>query len=60
MSGGLQVQLADGTWADATPIPGTYVVNVGEMFEAATSGLFKATTHRVLTNTSGMNPAAAL
>ena len=55
---------------DATPIPGTMVVNVGEMFEAATqgssyssttlrrqlrlAGLFKATTHRVLTNTSGL------
>ncbi len=53
-AGGLQVQLANGVWIDATPIPNTFIVNVGEMFEAATDGLFKATLHRVLTNTSGV------
>jgi isopenicillin N synthase-like dioxygenase len=36
--GGLQVQSAEGQWLDATPIPGTFVVNIGEMLEVATNG----------------------
>ena len=44
--GGLQVDL-DGTLVDATPRPGTYVMNLGEMLQAATSGYLRATKHRV-------------
>lgn len=29
-------------------VPGTFVVNVGQAFEAVTNGVCKATTHRVL------------
>ncbi len=46
--GGLQVQAADGTWIDAAPVPGTFVVNIGEMLEIATQGYLKATLHRVV------------
>jgi isopenicillin N synthase-like dioxygenase len=45
--GGLQVQ-RDGALVDATPLPGTYVMNLGEMLQAATSGYLRATPHRVL------------
>ena len=44
--GGLQVEL-DGTLVDATPKPGTYVMNLGEMLQAATNGYLRATKHRV-------------
>ncbi|KAG2183780.1 hypothetical protein INT43_006791 [Umbelopsis isabellina] len=51
--GGLQVQATDGTWIDATPIPGCLVINIGEMFERMTQKTYTATVHRVLNNTSG-------
>jgi isopenicillin N synthase-like dioxygenase len=44
--GGLQVALDDGL-VDATPRPGSYVVNLGEMLQAATGGYLRATKHRV-------------
>jgi isopenicillin N synthase-like dioxygenase len=43
---GLQVE-HDGGWIDAPPIPGAFVVNIGEMLELATDGYLKATLHRV-------------
>lgn len=46
--GGLQVE-HDGDWIDAPPIPGAFIVNIGEMLELATGGYLKATLHRVLT-----------
>jgi isopenicillin N synthase-like dioxygenase len=44
--GGLQV-LLDGELIDVEARPGTYVMNLGEMLQAATSGYLKATPHRV-------------
>lgn len=46
--GALQVQLKDGTWLNADPIPGTFVVNIGDMIERWTNGLWKSTMHRVI------------
>lgn len=45
--GGLQVQ-RDGEWVDAPPVPGAFVVNIGEMLEYATQGYLTATNHRVI------------
>jgi len=45
---GLQVAAPDGGWTEATPWPGTFVVNIGEMFELATRGYYRATVHRVV------------
>ena len=46
--GGLQVKdTRTNTWMDAEPIPGTFVVNLGDALEHATRGLFQATPHRV-------------
>ncbi|RFA14422.1 oxidoreductase [Subtercola boreus] len=45
--GGLQVE-KDGEWIDAPPLPGTFVVNIGELLEVATDGYLKATVHRVI------------
>jgi len=44
--GGLQVLIGD-ELVDATPKRGTYVMNLGEMLQAATSGYLRATKHRV-------------
>ena len=44
--GGLQVQ-RDGGLIEATPLPGSYVMNLGEMLQAATAGYLRATPHRV-------------
>ncbi|MFT2604822.1 2OG-Fe(II) oxygenase family protein, partial [Escherichia coli] len=35
---GLRVQRQDGSWVEAPPIPGTFVVNTGELLELATDG----------------------
>ncbi|OAA29391.1 dioxygenase, isopenicillin N synthase [Frankia sp. EI5c] len=44
---GLQVADGPGRWIDAAPLPGAFVVNIGEMFELATAGYYQATVHRV-------------
>lgn len=46
--GGLQVLNKSGEWIDATPIPGTLVVNISQGFEAITGGVCSGTTHRVI------------
>ncbi|MCX4684794.1 isopenicillin N synthase family oxygenase [Kitasatospora purpeofusca] len=46
--GGLQVQRADGSFLDVPPMPGAFVVNLGELLEVATDGYLKATSHRVV------------
>lgn len=45
---GLQVLHADGYWANACPVPGTFYFNIGDLMEAWTGGLVKATPHRVI------------
>lgn len=47
--GALQVLLKDGkTWLNADPVPGCFVVNIGDMIERWTNGLWKSTRHRVI------------
>ncbi|KAF2434247.1 Clavaminate synthase-like protein, partial [Tothia fuscella] len=49
----LQVQLKDGSWLTANPIPGAFVINIGDMIERWTNGEWKSTNHRVVHQGSG-------
>jgi isopenicillin N synthase-like dioxygenase len=50
---GLQVEY-DGSWVNVDPLPGTLVVNIGELLELASKGYLRATVHRVVTPPAGV------
>jgi isopenicillin N synthase-like dioxygenase len=50
--GGLQVMNRDGDWVEGPPIAGTFVINVGDLIQRLTNGVYLANLHRVV-NTSG-------
>lgn len=51
---GLQVQTPEGEWIDAPPLPGTFVINSGELLELATNGFVRADVHAVTTPPAGV------
>lgn len=46
-AGGLSVEMVDGEWHDVEPIPGTYVVNVGDLLTYLSGGHWRAAPHQV-------------
>lgn len=50
--GGLQVVNRDKVWVAAPPLPGTFVINIGDMLQRLTNKVYVANLHRVV-NTSG-------
>jgi len=52
VQGGLQVEGEHG-WIEAPPIPGTFVINIGEILELASNGYLRANVHRVVSPPAG-------
>ncbi|GAA0663934.1 isopenicillin N synthase family dioxygenase [Rheinheimera tangshanensis] len=50
---GLEVETEQG-WVSVAPLPGAFVVNIGELLELASNGYLKATLHRVVSPNSGV------
>ncbi|WP_158213347.1 isopenicillin N synthase family oxygenase [Pigmentiphaga sp. NML080357] len=51
--GGLEILGRSGDWIAVPPIPGSFVINLGEMMKLWSDGIFLATPHRVV-NRSGL------
>ncbi|TQB75844.1 hypothetical protein MPDQ_001444 [Monascus purpureus] len=50
--GGLNIINLDNEWIEATPVPGTFIVNIGDFLMRTTNDRWKSTVHRVNTNRS--------
>ena len=48
--GGLEVQNVEGEWLQAKPIPGTFLINLGDLIARWTNGLYNSNMHRVRNN----------
>ena len=55
--GGLQALNPDGHWIDVPPMPGAFVINLGEMLQSMTGNYLVATTHRVITSSQRYSSA---
>jgi isopenicillin N synthase-like dioxygenase len=50
--GGLEVRLRSGEWIEAPSVPGSFIVNIGDLMACWTNDRFTSTAHRVI-NRSG-------
>lgn len=51
---GLRVRTEEGVWIAAPPVPGTFVINTGELLELATNGFVRADVHDVVAPPAGV------
>ena len=51
-AGGLEIKDAGGAWAPVVPLPGSLVVNIGDLMQRWTNDRYIATMHRVVNNRS--------
>jgi isopenicillin N synthase-like dioxygenase len=50
----LEIESKSGEWVEAPPVPGTFIVNLGNAMQIWTNGEFSSTPHRVI-NRSGVD-----
>jgi len=50
--GGLEIQRVDGEWIEAPPLPGSFVVNLGDAAARWTNDVFNSSPHRVINKSS--------
>lgn len=48
---GLQLRTTAGTWIDVPVVPGSLVINIGDLMARWTNGRWRSTTHRVVAST---------
>ncbi|CAL5197730.1 unnamed protein product [Lathyrus oleraceus] len=48
----LQVKNLSGEWISASPVPGSFVCNIGDMLKIYSNGLYESTLHRVINNSA--------
>ncbi len=58
VSGGLEIEMPDGTWAAVPSLPGHLTINIGDLFARWTNDRWRATRHRVTVPKSGAGSAA--
>ncbi|KAK7324483.1 hypothetical protein VNO77_28059 [Canavalia gladiata] len=46
---GLQIK-KDGMWVPVKPLPNAFIVNIGDMLQIITNGIYKSIEHRVMVN----------
>lgn len=51
--GGLEVRGLDGEWIAAPPVPGSFVINVGDLLARWSNDRFESTPHRVINSSAG-------
>lgn len=51
--GGLEIENKAGEWVEVPPIPGSFVINLGNMMQALSAGKFSSTPHRVVNRSGG-------
>ena len=51
--GGLEVETASGDWVRVDPVPGAFVLNLGDLVVNWTNGLYHSSLHRVMNNRAG-------
>ncbi|XP_017222312.2 1-aminocyclopropane-1-carboxylate oxidase homolog 1 [Daucus carota subsp. sativus] len=56
--GGLQILHQD-HWIDVPPLPGTLIVNIGDLLQLLTNDRFKSVEHRVVANKIGLRVSVA-
>eukprot|EP00253_Pinus_taeda_P002019 PITA_02019 len=46
--GGLQIRTEEGNWYDSKPLPGSFVVNIGDSLQMWSNGRYRSSEHRVV------------
>ncbi len=52
-SSGLEIQTADGSWREVPPVPGAFIVNIGDLMARWTNDRWVSTMHRVVGSADG-------